>query len=76
MVFPSLGNSFSRDSALEKNLYIGRGFGMIPSRKRLGRSMKANKHGSSDEKLALVSKTRKGKGKGSNKKGNNDGGST
>jgi hypothetical protein len=37
---------------------------------------KRNKHGSSDEKLALVSKKRKGKGKGSNNKGNNDGGTS
>jgi hypothetical protein len=37
---------------------------------------KRNKQGSSDENLALVSKTRKGKGKSSSKKGNNDGGSS
>jgi hypothetical protein len=32
----------------------------------------ANKQGGSDENLALVSQTRKNKGKGSNKKGNNE----
>jgi hypothetical protein len=37
---------------------------------------KGNKQGSSDVNLALVSNTRKGKGKGSNKKGNSDGGTS
>jgi hypothetical protein len=37
---------------------------------------KGNKQGGSEENLALVSKTRKGKGKSSSKKGNNDGGSS
>jgi hypothetical protein len=37
---------------------------------------KSNKHGSSDENLALVNKTKKGKGKSYRKKGNNDGGSS
>jgi len=37
---------------------------------------KGTKQESSDEHLAFVSKTRKGKGKGSNKKGNNDRGSS
>ena len=34
---------------------------------------KSNKQGGSEENLALVSKTRRGKGKGSSKKGNSDG---
>jgi hypothetical protein len=76
MVFPSLGNHLSRESVLGKISQIGRGFGMIASRKRLKEESKRNKQGSSDENLALVSKTRKGKGKSSNKKGNNDGGSS
>jgi hypothetical protein len=37
---------------------------------------KGNKQGGSEENLALVSKTRKGKGKSSSKKGNSDGGSS
>jgi hypothetical protein len=37
---------------------------------------KRNKQGISDENLALVSNTRKGKGKSSSKKGNGDGGSS
>jgi hypothetical protein len=37
---------------------------------------KGNKHGGSEENLALVSNTRRGKRKGSRKKGNNDGGSS
>jgi hypothetical protein len=37
---------------------------------------KDNNKGVSEEKLTLVSKTRKGKGKSSSKKGNNDGGSS
>jgi hypothetical protein len=40
MVSPSLENHLSRESALERNFQIGRGFGMIASRKRLGRSLK------------------------------------
>jgi hypothetical protein len=39
MVFMSLGNHFSRESALEKNSHISRAFGMIVPRKRLGRSI-------------------------------------
>jgi hypothetical protein len=37
--FSSLRNHFSRESTLEKNSQIGRGFGMIVSRKRLERSL-------------------------------------
>jgi hypothetical protein len=37
---------------------------------------KRNKQGSNDENLALVSKTIKGKGKGSKKKGNSGGGTS
>jgi hypothetical protein len=75
MVFPSHGNHFSREFVL----------GKIPDWQRLWddciqeetrEESKRNKQGSSDENLALVSKTRKGKGKSSNKKGNNDGGSS
>jgi hypothetical protein len=40
MVFPSLGNHFSRDSLLGKISQIGRVFGMITSRKRLERSLR------------------------------------
>jgi hypothetical protein len=59
-----------------KNSHIGRGFGMIASRKRLGRIPTTDKKRSSDENLALVSKTRKGKGNISNKKDNIDKGSS
>jgi hypothetical protein len=37
---PSLGNHLSKGSVLGRNFQIGRGFGMIASRKRLGRSPK------------------------------------
>jgi hypothetical protein len=40
MVFPSLGNHLLMGYALEKISHIGRGFEMIASRKRLGRSPK------------------------------------
>jgi hypothetical protein len=40
MVFPSLGNHLSRESTLMRNSQIGRDFGMIASRKRLGRSLR------------------------------------
>jgi hypothetical protein len=49
---------------------------MIASRKRVRRILKEKKQGSSDDNLALVNKTRKGKEKGSKKKGNNDGGTS
>jgi hypothetical protein len=38
MVFQSLGNHLSRESALRRIFQIDKGFGMIVSRKRLGRS--------------------------------------
>jgi hypothetical protein len=75
MVFPSHGKHLSRDFALGKISQIGRDFGMIASKKRLGRSLR-EQAGGSEENLALVSKTRKGKGKSSSKKGNSDGGSS
>jgi hypothetical protein len=40
MFFPSLGNHLSRESTLEKISQTGREFGMIASKKRLGRSLK------------------------------------
>jgi hypothetical protein len=39
MVSPSHVNHLSRGSALGRNFLIGRGFGMIASRKRLERSI-------------------------------------
>jgi hypothetical protein len=40
MVFPSLGNHFSREFVLRNISHIGRGFEMIERRKRLERSLK------------------------------------
>jgi hypothetical protein len=41
MVSQSLGNHLSRESVLGKIFQIGEGYGMIVSRKRLGRSLKS-----------------------------------
>jgi hypothetical protein len=41
MVFPSHGNHLSNDFFLERISHIGRDFGMITSRKRLGKILKA-----------------------------------
>jgi hypothetical protein len=40
MVSPTHGNHLLRESALRRNFLIWRGFGIIASRKRLGRSLK------------------------------------
>jgi hypothetical protein len=40
MVLPSLGNHLLRVFVFERNFYIGKGFGIISSRKILERSMK------------------------------------
>jgi hypothetical protein len=72
MVSQSLGNHLSREFVLGKIFQIGRGFGMIVSKKRLGRSLKpTSKNEDGEENLALVSQAKKRKGKGS--KGNSEG---
>jgi hypothetical protein len=43
MVFLTHGNHLSRESELEKNLQIGKGFRMIVSRKRLGRILNSTR---------------------------------
>jgi hypothetical protein len=40
MVFPSLGNHFSKDFVLRKIFQIGRDFGMFASRKILERNLR------------------------------------
>jgi hypothetical protein len=40
MVFPSLGNHFSRETILKNIFHIGRDFGMIAYSKRIGRSLR------------------------------------
>jgi hypothetical protein len=41
MVFPSNGNHLSKEYELERNSQIGKEFGMIASRKRLKRRVRA-----------------------------------
>jgi hypothetical protein len=73
MISPSHRNHLSRESTLGRNFPIGKGFGMIASRKRLGRRLdsKANMQGDGEENMALINQAKKGKGKGS--KGNSEG---
>jgi hypothetical protein len=42
MVFPGHGNHFSKVFFIKKISHIGRDFGMIPSSKRLERSLRKN----------------------------------
>jgi hypothetical protein len=77
-VFESLGNHLPREFVLKRIFKIGGFFGTIVSNKRLRRSSRPASREvlGSDEDLALVSKTRKGKGMVPNKKGKNEEGTS